>query len=222
MDVGKSFTYMFEDKDWLVKIVLGGVFGLLSTFLIGLPFVLGYTLEVIRRVVRGDPQLLPEWDNLGEKFVQGLVLLVIMAIWLIPSWIVICAQLGITIPFGSDPDYASLVTAVSLCGACLNILWAIVISLASPAIFTRYAVTGQFASAFQFAEIWRFMTKNFVNILIAVILAWVAGLLASFGVILCFVGAFLTWFWSMLVEAHLFGQVYRLAQASAPAASEGI
>lgn len=106
MDVGKSFTYMFEDKDWLVKIVLGGVFGLLSTFLIGLPFVLGYVLEVI-------------------------------------------------------------------------------------------------------------------NVLIAVILAWVAELLASFGVILCFVGAFLTWFWSMLVGAHLFGQVYRLAQASAPAAPEG-
>ncbi|MGC8837892.1 MAG: DUF4013 domain-containing protein [Anaerolineae bacterium] len=222
MDVGKSFTYMFEDKDWLVKIVLGGVFGLLSAFLIGAPFVIGYMLEVIRRVARGDPQPLPDWDNLGEKFVQGLVLIVIMAIWLIPSWIVLCVQLGITIPFGNDPDYAGLVTAVSLCGSCLNILWGIGVSFFSPAIFTRYAVTGRFASAFQFAEIWRFTTKNFVNVLIAVLLAWVAGLVAGFGVILCFVGVFLTWFWSVLVEAHLFGQVYRLAQTGVPAAPEGV
>jgi hypothetical protein len=223
MDVGKSFTYMFEDKDWLVKLVVGAVFGLLSTFLIGIPFVIGYMLEVIRRVVRGDPQLLPNWDNLGEKFVQGLVLIVIMAIWLIPTWVVLCVQLGVTIPLGDNPDYTGLVTAVSICGSCLNLLWSIVISFFSPAIFTRYAVTGQFASAFQFAEIWRFTTKNFVNILIAVLLAWAAGLIAGFGVILCVVGLFLTWFWSVLVEAHLFGQVYRLAQVSAPAApAEGV
>lgn len=222
MDVGKSFTYMFEDKDWLVKIVVGGVFGLLSTFLIGIPFVLGYVLEVIRRVVRGDPQPLPNWDNLGEKFVQGLVLMVITLIWATPIWIVACVQLGITIPLQDNPDYTVLVTAVALCGSCLEILWAIVVSLFTPAIFTRYAMTGQFASGFQFGEIWRFTTKNFVNVLIAVLLAWVAGIIASFGVILCVVGAFLTWFWSMLVEAHLFGQVYRLAQAGPPAATEAI
>lgn len=220
MDVGKSFTFMFEDKNWLVKIVLGGVFGLLSIFLVGLPFVMGYQLEVIRRVIRGDPELLPDWDNLGEKFVQGLVLLVIMAIWLIPTWIVTCVQLGITIPFQDNRDYAGLITAVSLCATCLNVLWALVVSFFSPAIFTRYAVTGQFASGFQFGEIWRFTTKNFVNVLIAVLLTWVAGIISSFGVILCVVGAFLTWFWSLLVEGHLFGQVYRLAQERPPAAAE--
>ncbi|MBC7222762.1 MAG: DUF4013 domain-containing protein [Anaerolineae bacterium] len=220
MDVGKSFTFMFEDKDWLVKILVGGVFGLLSMILIGLPFVMGYLLEVIRRVARDDPQPLPDWDNLGEKFVQGLVLMVILAIWLVPVWIVLCGQLAITLPLGDNPDYEGLVAAVSICGSCLTILWSLVVAIFTPAIFTRYAVTGQFGSGFQFGEIWRFTTRNIVNILIAVVLSWVAGLLASFGVILCFVGVFLTWFWSVLVEAHLFGQVYRLAEATPPAAEE--
>lgn len=220
MDIGKSFAFMFEDKDWLVKILVGGVFALLSTILVGVPFVLGYVLEVIRRVARDDPQPLPDWDNLGEKFVQGLVLMVILAIWLLPVWLVMCGQLAITLPLADNPDYEGLLATVSICGSCLTILWSLVVALFTPAIFTRYAVTGQFASGFQFGEIWRFTTRNIANILIAVVLSWVAGLLASFGVILCFVGVFLTWFWSMLVEAHLFGQVYRLAETTPPAAEE--
>ena len=211
MDVGKSFTFMFEDKDWLVKILIGGVFTLLSVILVGIPFVLGYVLEVIRRVIRQDPEPLPDWDNLGEKFVQGLVLLVIFIIWLIPVWFLACIQTGVSIALANTQGSEGVITAVSLCVSCLSVLWGIVVGLASPAICTRYAVSGQFASAFQFGEIWNFTTKNLVNVIIAVLLSWVAGLIAGFGIILCVVGVFLTTFWSYLVMGHLFGQVYQRA-----------
>ena len=35
MDVGKSFTYMFEDKDWLKKIAIGGGILLLGGLILG-------------------------------------------------------------------------------------------------------------------------------------------------------------------------------------------
>jgi len=212
MDVGKSFTYMFDDEDWLVKILIGGVFTLLSGILIGIPFVLGYILEVIRRVARRDPELLPDWDDLGEKFVQGLVLLVILAIWLIPLWILGCFQSAIMIPLAENQDFAGWVAALVSFTGCLSILWSVLVALLTPAIYTRYAVTGQFSSAFQFGEIWNFTTKNFVNVLIAILLAWVAGLIGGFGVILCVIGVVFTGFWSQLVMAHLYGQVYQLAE----------
>ena len=170
MDVGKSFTFMFEDKDWLVKILVGGVFALLSVILIGLPFALGYVLEVIRRVARQDPQPLPDWDNLGEKFVQGLVLTVIMLIWLLPVWIVSCLQIAATGLLANSVGSGELITLINLCFTCLTVLWALVIAVASPAICARYAMSGQFASAFQFGEIWNYTTKNLTNVIIAVLL----------------------------------------------------
>jgi len=211
---------MFDDEDWLVKILLGGVFTLLSGILIGIPFVLGYMLEVIRRVARRDPELLPDWDNLGEKFVQGLVLMVILAIWLIPLWILGCFQSAMIIPLAENQDAAGWVAMLVSCTGCLSILWSVLVALFTPAIYTRYAVTGQFSSAFQFGEIWNFTTKNFVNVLIALLLAWVAGLIGSFGVILCVIGVVFTGFWATLVGAHLYGQVYRLAGEEEPTAVE--
>jgi hypothetical protein len=222
MDVGKSFTYMFEDKEWITKIIIGGLFVLLSAIVIGIPFVLGYSLEIVRRVVRRDPELLPEWNNLGEKFVQGLLLMVIIIIWMIPVWLLACAQGVFSAALGQASNTEGVLAVLSVCLGCIEFLWGIVVALASPALYTRFAMTGQFASAFQFAEIWDFAKKNITNVIIAVLLAAVAGLLGSFGVILCVVGVLVTYFWSYLVTSHLYGLVYRHAypEAMPPAAPE--
>lgn len=46
LQVGRAFSFMFEDKNWVVKIILGAVFNLLSIVLVGIPFILGYTFGV--------------------------------------------------------------------------------------------------------------------------------------------------------------------------------
>ena len=63
-NLGRSFSYMFEDKDWFQKILIGAAFCLLSLVLIGIPFVLGYLLQVARQSSHGQELPLPAWDNL--------------------------------------------------------------------------------------------------------------------------------------------------------------
>ena len=78
MDIGKAFTFVFEDEDWIVKVLIGAVLALTG---IGFIPIIGYGMEVARRVVRGDPQPLPAWDDWGTKIVEGLLSSVITFVW---------------------------------------------------------------------------------------------------------------------------------------------
>jgi len=46
MDIGKTFTYVFEDEDWVKKVLIGGVINLIP--IVGFFFTAGYMLEMGR------------------------------------------------------------------------------------------------------------------------------------------------------------------------------
>src|SRR5207249_3422683 len=48
LDLGQGFRFFFEDPDWVKKILIGGVFMLLSSLIIGAIFVAGYGVHVLR------------------------------------------------------------------------------------------------------------------------------------------------------------------------------
>jgi hypothetical protein len=72
VDFGRSFTFVTEDPDWIKKILIGGVFTLACAVLVGVPFVLGYFSRTLRNVVAGEARPMPEWDDLGGIFNDGL------------------------------------------------------------------------------------------------------------------------------------------------------
>src|SRR5262245_229692 len=72
LDFGRAFQFVFEDPDWVKKILLGGLFQLLAIVVIGIPFFIGYFLRVIRRTAQGEARPLPDWDDLGGLFSEGL------------------------------------------------------------------------------------------------------------------------------------------------------
>ena len=77
MNYTRAFSFMFEDKNWVVKIFVGAIFNLLSLILVGIPFILGYLLELAKNSSEGKEIPLPEWDKLGDKFTRGLIYLII-------------------------------------------------------------------------------------------------------------------------------------------------
>ncbi|MGB3905041.1 MAG: DUF4013 domain-containing protein [Anaerolineae bacterium] len=214
IDIGKSFTHMFEDESWIMKIVIGGILSLIPIVNF---MVMGYMLEALKRSADGMDVPLPEWDDFGGKFIKGLVVIVILLVYTIPIWLIACVLGGLTgVAGAADSDtLANSMALLSTCATCLYLVWGIVVWLVLPAGLIRYAVTGEFMSAFQFGEIFSFITANLANYIVALILVLVANFIAGFGIIACFVGVLFTNFWSYLVTAHLLGQVKRESLAVA-------
>ena len=187
-NVGRAFSFMFEDKNWVVKIILGAVFNLLTLVLIGIPFVLGYLLEVAKNSSEGKELPLPEWDKLGDKFVRGLIYLIILIIYSIPGMIL------------------SFIPCVKFC---LGPLYVLALAFVLPYITVKYAQTGSFEDVFRFNEIINFVKANLNNLVIVVLLSIAFVIIALFGILALVVGVFFTGFWAFLAIAYLYGQVYR-------------
>src|SRR5512135_2961097 len=88
LDFGRSFTFVSEDPEWIKKVLIGGAFTLLSALLVGIPFVLGYFARTLRNVVTGAERPLPEWDDLGGIFNDGLRLAAVYLVYAIGGAIV--------------------------------------------------------------------------------------------------------------------------------------
>ncbi len=190
-NLGRAFTFLFEDKGWLGKVILGGVFVLLSCFLIGIPFLLGYLLELAKRSYENKEIPLPEWDNMGDKFVQGLIFFLILIIYSIP---------------------AIILNIVPCLGPCLSAVYLLAVALVIPYIMLRYALTRDFNVAFKFEPMFEFVKENIGDVAIVVLISIGLGIIASFGMILLVVGVFFTSFWAKLGSAYLFGKLYQKAE----------
>ncbi len=221
MDIGSAFTFVFDDPDWIKKLAIGGgivlVGVILSPILVGLALFLpigGYMLETLKNVRDGVSTPLPEWTEFGSLFSKGLMLFVISIVYNLPALIFACAGAGINIAMTNgdvDPDVAGALTAVAVCLNCVQVILSLLGNALLPAAIIRYAQYDSLGVAFQFGEIFNFIKNNIGDYIIVILLSWVAGLIAVFGIILCFVGIAFTSFWSYLVSANLYGQLARKA-----------
>lgn len=66
--IWESFTYIFKDKNWKKKLVVGGVIGVIPILNISL---LGYMADIITLIYEGKNNELPEF-NIFSQFIKGL------------------------------------------------------------------------------------------------------------------------------------------------------
>jgi hypothetical protein len=228
IDFGRCFTFVTEDPEWLTKILLGGVFTLLSAVLIGLPFVLGYWGRTLRNVAAGEPRPLPAWDDLGGLFGDGLRLLGVYLVYtvglaaaLAALSCVFVAPLALAGGAGLDDGPEALLAALGGLGTLLFYAVVMVLSLAAivylPAALARAALRDSFSEGFAWRPIVAFIQANLGNYALALVIYLLASFLSQFGMILCCVGIFPAGFWSYLVLAHGLGETIRLNPTSAQA-----
>jgi uncharacterized protein DUF4013 len=205
---------MFEDPNWLPKILLGGLFFLLALVIVGIFFILGYIAQLMRNVIEGKQYPLPEWDTLGEYFSEGLMLFCVALIYSLPI-IVLAMAIGIPSMILSLMHHEGMLNVgggLFGCLGCLLFPLSLAIRFFLPAALIMVVTTRRFGAALEFGRLWDFIRDNIGNYLLAIVVYIVANFLASFGIWFLCVGFLFTAFWAALVNAHAFAQVYRFAE----------
>jgi hypothetical protein len=110
----------------------------------------------------------------------------------------------------ADPrTVESVMPIIQSCQGCFSLVWALLVAAITPAVSIKYALTDDFMAGFRFGELFDLMKADLGNYVIAILLTWVASIVAMVGLIGLCIGVFFTGFWSRLVQAHLYGQLYR-------------
>jgi hypothetical protein len=224
IDFGRSFTFPTEDPDWIKKILIGGAFSLLCGVLVGIPFVLGYMARLLRNVVAGQARPLPEWDDLGGIFGDGLNLAVVYLVYAVVVGVVLCVPFMLlwlplmAIGGRAEAEPSAVLGIFSGLGALamwgVLMLASIALAIYLPAALVRAALKGSVGEGFAFAPILAFIRANLQNYLLSIVAFLVAAFVAQFGVLLCCVGIFPATFWSHLVGVIALGQTVRLNSGS--------
>lgn len=225
MDIGKAFTYVFEDPNWMMKVLIGGI----VLFIPIVNFaVFGYMLTTMKNVADGQPTPMPEWGDFGSHFMKGLYAFVGVLIYFLPAIVIYCCVFLLSIVLGGSAGalggrnasdaIGGVVGLLTTCLTCIVFLYAIVAGLSVYAPLTRFAMSANQLSIFwDFRGNLDFVMKNLTNYIIALLVGLVASFVAEFGIILCVIGVLFTLFWAQMVQAFLFGQLWRQSQAQGTA-----
>lgn len=239
MDVGRAFRFVFEDRDWVAKLLLGGVILLIPIF--GVFALTGYMIAVIRRVLNADPNPLPDWSELGQRFVDGLLVSVAGLVYALPGLLLACPIFFVWVlpALGGESEdlataLASVAGIVAIGLSCIVFLYGLLLVFLTPVIYLQYAGYGRIGACLRVGDIARFTLRNvgdlFLLLLIVVALSAGISLVASLigGVsnlipcvgpviaILFILATLPASVWLMAFQAHLIGQIGRKSGLPSP------
>ena len=146
LDYAAPFGFFLRDQAWLKKVVLAS---LLAYTFIGISPVLGWNLEITRRVVRGGEVELPEWTELARFWKEGVKGWLLNLVWLTP---VILAILIIYLPIllwrsiGTN-QLAVVELAILGCMLTFMMVYGMVVIFLLPAALGILAETGSLRQA---------------------------------------------------------------------------
>ena len=206
MDYSRAISFAFQDPDWFRKVIVGGLINFLAMFtgifIFAYFFTAGYAVEVIRRTAAGEDSALPEWNDMGKKFVDGFVAVLVFLAYLTLFGIVG----GIWIAYTSGMDYANGPMQIALIG--IGVLFIVLgTGYFSAAGILHYALTDDLAAAFNLPRLWTFISLELADLSVLLVFGLMLKIIliaASLVILYPFAG-----FWGQLVLAHLLGQFAR-------------
>lgn len=229
--------FPFRDPQWKAKFLIGSLFILAGYIILWIPmiFVYGYCAQIMRRIIveKGEP-FLPDWDDWGKLFTDGLKLLGVTFIYSLPFFLLFCGGYGLfmgtmmwsaEIPRGTDPA-SSLIWVPPFIGMIawmgsfgLGMIVGLVIGVILPVAIGHVVATNEFAAAFRVREWWAIFKANLAGYLIAYALILGIWMVLSFAmqilyftIVLCCLVPFVTIFvvmYMMVIGSVLFAQAYR-------------
>lgn len=210
MDFGKAFTFVFDDPDWLKKVAINAVIGLIP--LIGQIYLLGWGLEVARRIVTRGGTPLPDVD-FGTHLGHGFKAIVIALVYTVPIFVIAIPMVVVAVVAGNagvgEGPMNAILLVVNVVGGLLSLVYGLVMGLLLPAAVTRAVVFGAIRDGLQFGEVIGLVRAAPVAYLLTLVGAFLAGTLASLvGSLACGVGIIFTLAYQQVVTGHFYGQAY--------------
>ncbi len=210
MNFGQAFTYVFEDPDWAKKVLIPALIAIIP--IVGQIFLLGWMLDITRRVIQRNPRPLPELD-FGRQLVDGLKGFVIGFVYALPILIleipiIIVSSSMSTQNFDTNTTAGPLVAIVSVCCGGLILLYALLMAFFLPAALGNYAASGNLSAGFRFREIFGLLRAAPGAYLLTLLGVIVAGFISGLGSIACVIGVFATLAYAQAIMGHLYGQAY--------------
>jgi hypothetical protein len=216
VDIGRAFAFVFDDPEWVKKILIGGAISLVPV--VGSFIVYGYMLEIARRSFAASGDDLPEWDDVGGMLASGFILWLGYMIWFLPVvLLILCfvfAMILTGVASGSDAVIGLSFLFAFMVFMPLIFLVSILAAVIQPLLLGRYAIERRFGALFEFGAILaEARLIGAVPLLLLLVTVLAAQSIGSLGFVLCFIGVIFTSFYASLVTAHGAGQVYRRARA---------
>jgi uncharacterized protein DUF4013 len=211
IDFGRAFQFFFEDPEWQKKALMGSLFVLLSILLIGIPFFVGYGMEVMRRAARGEAYPLPEWTEYGKYFMDGLQVIGLYLVYFIAAML-IPATVGClaAVVGGAAGDRGGGLAGMGIMFAyILMFIFVLPLGLYFPAAMIRMTMLGRFSAGFEFRENIELIKRGPGNYFIALAIYVIGHFIANFAIYLCCLPYFPAAFWALCMGMWAMGEVAR-------------
>ena len=225
MDIGRSIRFVFEDKDWISKLLVGLLISIVP--ILNFAF-FGYLIRLLRNVREGILFPLPDWSDIGDYFVKGLIVFVVAIIYLIPVILIglIFGGVGAITDIATEGNVTEAASGffagAGILFSCLTILYSLAFAFYYYAMMIHFSKHGTFGSCFEIREIIKIISDNLSEYLtawvIAILFGIVLGIVGTIAFTILFfipcigwivalvLGAFLA-VWPNVVIFHMFGQV---------------
>ena len=228
IDLGRAIKYPFSGENAVSKTIIGGLMTMMLPVLFLTGFILlGYQLRIIHDVLDGRDDELPDWDHLGDDFMQGLVVLAGTLLYYLPAFILVGLGASLAVSLVSSLNLYGFLNhtlidstsptveldreKLSMILVCfsLALIWLILSAPLVMAAVARYAETGKFSAFVNILEcadeVWaqrKVAGLLMLNLFLLTLLTQVVSVIASST---CLLGVYIQ-FANFAIVSHLNGQ----------------
>ena len=210
LDLGEAFTFVVRSDRWVRKLIAGAVCLLLIWLIVPFLLLIGYIVEIARRVRSGAREL-PAWDHPWKNIKDGFKILAALLIWVVPSALlsIPAAIVEAAASEGSRQALGGSISAVAGIVAAIGSVWSLVVLLLEPAIISQYIERGFWGALNARAVIRRVR----VNLALSIVVGALVVVLTTIGLIglaAIAIGVLVTFPYATFVGAYLVGRYAQL------------
>ena len=181
-DLSYLLTFPIKDDQARKQFLIGALVFLASFVVPILPtlVVTGYTMRIMRQVLKGERPHMVAWDEWTEMLIDGARLFGVRLIIMLPIFLLLCPLMGLSFAFpfiienaGRNADWIILLYPLLLGGFSLLLIpLSIVSGVILPAAEVHVTDKVEFGAAFRVREWWPIFRANWSGFLLVLVIGY--------------------------------------------------